>query len=86
MIFSYEPRLSEEKEIVKEWVSGLKEEMRALDVHNYVYSFVKNKGIEPSKMFSILYKTLINKERGPRFGMLVESIGVKKVKEDLLKG
>lgn len=83
LIFSYEPRLSEEKEIVKEWVSGLKEEMRALDVHNYVYSFAKNKGIEPSKMFSILYKTLINKERGPRFGMLVESIGVKRVKEDL---
>ncbi|MCW1296644.1 MAG: lysine--tRNA ligase [Candidatus Parvarchaeota archaeon] len=84
LLFSYEPRRIDEIELVKEWAMNLNENMKAIDVHNSVYNFAKSKNIEAPEMFKILYKCLINKEMGPRLGMLVDAIGVKKVREDIL--
>jgi lysyl-tRNA synthetase class 1 len=49
------------------------------------YEMTKAAGFKPKDIFGILYKALINKERGPRFGILVMILGKKEVVERLRK-
>ena len=79
--FSYSPKKAEG--IVKEFLCSLENSMDALEIHNKVYEFSKEKGISPKELFSGCYKTLIGKERGPRLGKLIYALGVEKVKEDV---
>ncbi|NPA22041.1 MAG: lysine--tRNA ligase [Candidatus Micrarchaeota archaeon] len=80
--FSYRPKKAEG--IVKEFIERLQEGMDALDIHNFVYEFAQEKGIQAKDLFKALYETLIGKPRGPRLGKLIYAIGVNKVKEDTL--
>ncbi len=79
--FSYKPEKAEG--IVREFLCSLKEGMEAIEIHNAVYEFAKEKGIAPKELFRLCYETLIGKERGPRLGKLIYALGVKKVKEDV---
>ncbi len=59
--------------------------MGPIDIHNLVYEVAKSKGVEPTEMFKILYKAIISKDTGPRFGKLAHAIGIKEVKGMLEK-
>ncbi len=76
-------KINEYTEEVKDFINRLNSNMNPLDIHNLVYAVSKEKNIEPSKLFSVLYKGLIGKDTGPRFGKLVYFIGVEKAKEIL---
>ncbi|MBI2080002.1 lysine--tRNA ligase [Candidatus Micrarchaeota archaeon] len=82
--FKYQPaKVTDEK--LRGFVEHLNEKMDALAIHNSVFEFAKTNGIEPKTMFGEVYKILIGKERGPRIGKLIYALGVKRIKEDLLK-
>jgi len=82
--FSVKPaKVGELKEIVNKFSAALSENMSELDVHNLVYEVAKNNGVKPDSLFSVLYRALIGKEKGPRMGKLVVSIGIAKTKEML---
>jgi lysyl-tRNA synthetase class 1 len=54
-------------------------------VQEIVYNEAKANNIEPQKLFAALYLSILNKERGPRFGSLVFAFGKEKVCERLKK-
>lgn len=84
--FEYSPtRIGEYAREIAMFARKLKKSMRDIDVHNLVYEVAQETGIRPPRLFKALYKALIKKGRGPRFGKLVAAIGVAKVKRDLLR-
>ena len=81
--FSYNP--SKAEGAVAEFLGRLKENQDALAIHNAVFEFARERGIEPKALFAEIYKTLLGKERGPRLGKLIVAIGVERVKKDCLR-
>jgi lysyl-tRNA synthetase class 1 len=81
--FSFQPTKQKEMKLLKEFASKLADEMKALEIHNLVFEFAKEKGVKPEELFTQLYRTLLNKEKGPRMGKLIEAIGVNKVKKTI---
>jgi len=81
--FSFQPTKQSDMRMLKEFASELREGMNALDIHNLVFEFARQKEIKPEEFFTQLYMALLNKEKGPRMGKLIEAIGVSKVKETL---
>jgi lysyl-tRNA synthetase class 1 len=49
----------------------------AIDIQSKIFSIAKNKGLEPKGFFKVLYKILINAERGPRLGNYIADMGIK---------
>jgi lysyl-tRNA synthetase class 1 len=80
--FKYQPT-KEPGENVKGFVSSLKDDMEALDIHNAVFEYAKANDMPPKELFAELYNALIGKDRGPRMGKMLHAIGISKVKEDL---
>ncbi len=76
-------RITEHKDVVGKFVSALNVGMDDLEVHNLIYSVAKEAGIKPDELFRVIYMALIGKEKGPRMGKLVVSIGVEEVKRML---
>jgi len=86
LVFEFKPKkILENKEAVIAFAKKLSEKMKAVDIHNLVYEVAKEKNLRSEKLFKTLYKLLIGKEIGPRFGKLVEAVGPGKVKEVILK-
>jgi lysyl-tRNA synthetase class 1 len=81
--FSFQPTKQSDMRLLKEFASKLRDGMSALDIHNLVFEFAREKEIKPEDLFTQLYKVLLNKEKGPRMGKLIEAIEVNKVKETL---
>ena len=79
--FKYQPK--DPSENVLTFVKTLEDGMDALAVHNAVFDWAKEKGVEPKALFAELYQTFLGKERGPRFGKLMVALGVGRVKKDL---
>ncbi|UCH37890.1 MAG: lysine--tRNA ligase, partial [Candidatus Bathyarchaeota archaeon] len=55
------------------------------EVHNLVYHIAQEQKVPVTSFFRTLYRTLIAKDHGPRFGKLVVAIGVARVKKHLLQ-
>ncbi|MGC9310491.1 MAG: hypothetical protein ACP5E4_02075, partial [Candidatus Aenigmatarchaeota archaeon] len=66
--------------LIAEKISGLEDEDEIL---NETYNLIKASGFPPKEVFGLLYKILIDKERGPRFGILVKLLGKERVIERL---
>ncbi|MGC9149763.1 MAG: lysine--tRNA ligase [Candidatus Micrarchaeia archaeon] len=82
--FSVKPTKVEElKDYVAEFESKLQENMKDVDVHNLVYRIAKENNISAEKLFKVLYRAIIGKEDGPRFGRLVLAIGIDETKRIL---
>jgi len=81
--FDYTSKKSTDKE-VNEFLNGLDEGLEADGIHQAVFEFAKGNNIPPKEIFKKLYLALIGKEKGPRIGKLIYSLGVKRIKEDLL--
>jgi lysyl-tRNA synthetase class 1 len=81
--FSFQPTRQEDMEMLKGFAGRLREGMGALEIHNLVFEFARDNSMQPEELFTQLYKALLNKEKGPRMGKLIEAIGVTKVRDTL---
>jgi len=64
--------------------SRLEEGMAALDIHNMAFAAATGLSIQPAKLFEECYLALLSKPKGPKLGKLIEALGVKRVKSDVL--
>ncbi len=71
------------KEVVSYFNGQLKPEMTDVQIHNLVYEVATAKNVKGGELFAALYKALIGKEKGPRLGKLIASIGVGETKKML---
>mgnify|MGYP001600788350 CR=1 FL=1 len=70
----------EEKEILHELADKLLEQdWTDVDLHEEMYLLCKRRHFQPKDFFTLTYKVLINKERGPRLAAFILEIGRKKV-------
>lgn len=77
--------IKKEKEIVYAVAEKIKQAKSENEVKQGIKEVSEKFQIKLPKLFVILYKVLLNKERGPRFAPLVIAIGQKKVAEILKK-
>ena len=69
--------------IVKKFIEKLDNKMHAEEIHNMVFEIAKENSVEPKEVFRQIYTWLIGKERGPRLGKLIYTVGVKKLKKHI---
>jgi lysyl-tRNA synthetase, class I len=50
-----------------------------------VFDIARDNGMEPKELFTLLYKILINSDRGPRIGNYVLDLGVERTNNILQK-
>lgn len=84
--YSFVVNLSKPEDMtgVLEFAGKLSGNMGEVDIHNLVFETAKELNIPPAALFKNLYSALLGKERGPKLGKLIFSIGPQKVKETLL--
>lgn len=64
-------------------VQGGLQGMTDKDVQNAIYEIARNEGIEPKSFFPVLYRVLIGKEKGPRLGGFLKTLGAERVSDIL---
>lgn len=77
--------ISEYREAIRTFALKLEENMKDVDIHNLVYEIARKYSIHPKDFFKTLYKALLGKPYGPRFGRLIIALGVRKAREALLE-
>jgi len=82
-VFSFQPTKQGDMALVKEFAGRLQDGMKAIEIHNLVFEFAKENGVKPEEFFTQLYRVLLNKEKGPRMGKLIEAIGVNRVRRTI---
>jgi lysyl-tRNA synthetase class 1 len=82
--FAYKPSKAGQGTAAHAFFSRLKPGMGALEIHNLVFSVAKEANAPPAKMFEECYQVLLGKPKGPKFGRLVEALGVEKVLSEVL--
>ncbi len=69
----------EEKEILQELADKLLEQdWMDVDLHEEMYLLCKKRGFQPKDFFTLTYKVLIGKEKGPRLAAFILEIGKEK--------
>ena len=51
----------------------------AQDIQTIIFNNAKNNNLQPKEIFKILYKILINAEKGPRLGNYIVDLGIDNV-------
>jgi lysyl-tRNA synthetase class 1 len=74
---------NEEKEAVKAIVDELKKASNEDEYQAAVFNVSKSTGVKARKLFPVLYRILIGKPQGPRFGPYVGLVGKESVIKDL---
>ena len=76
----------EEKKLLEELSTKLLEKnWTDVELHEEIYILCKNHNIQPKDFFTLAYRVLINKEKGPRLGSFILEIGREKVAKLLKK-
>ena len=76
----------EEKQLLHEVAKKLLERgWTDVELHEEMYILCKNHNMQPKDFFTLCYRVLINKERGPRLAAFILEIGKEKVAELLKK-
>lgn len=60
-------------------------DLSAETIHNSIYLIARRSNLEPKKLFTLLYLSLIGQEKGPRLGSFIKMIGQEKT-IDILRG
>ncbi|MEM3610448.1 MAG: hypothetical protein QW076_06150, partial [Candidatus Anstonellales archaeon] len=81
-VFEYKPNKNAHA-LVKQFFSSLPNDSDPLTIHNKVFEFSKEQNMNPAEMFKLLYKDIIGKDKGPKFGKLVYAIGIERIKKDI---
>ncbi|MBS7652092.1 MAG: lysine--tRNA ligase [Candidatus Bathyarchaeia archaeon] len=71
----------EEREAIEELIAILKASETEEEYQNSVFSVSRSKGIQPKRLFELLYQALLGSPHGPRFGPYVSALG----KENVIK-
>ncbi|MCJ7609859.1 lysine--tRNA ligase [Candidatus Bathyarchaeota archaeon] len=70
-------------QVINNFAGRLGDSISAQEVHDLVYTVAEEHGIKPTQLFEGLYQSLISKNHGPRFGRLVETLGVARARDML---
>lgn len=70
----------EEKAAIKEIIKLLSKKANGEKLQEQVYDIIKAHNLNSSKFFALLYRILLNKDKGPRLGPFIVAIGTDKVK------
>ncbi len=82
--FSIKPqKIKDLRDVVMGFSNSLNPKMGDVEIHNLVYAVAKERGVQADLLFKAVYEAIIGKDKGPRLGKLLASIGVDKVKEML---
>ncbi|MFA5049736.1 MAG: lysine--tRNA ligase [Candidatus Micrarchaeia archaeon] len=81
--FSYAGRKTEDEDI-KKILNDLEDNMGKDEIQNTIFEYSKRNDISPKEIFQKMYLALIGKERGPKLGNLIYTLGVAKIKKDFL--
>lgn len=73
----------EQKGLLKVLSKELSEEMSEDEIQNFIYNKGKALGLKPLETFQAVYRVLLDKDQGPKAGVLIKDFGVAKVKEKL---
>jgi lysyl-tRNA synthetase class 1 len=85
-VFRFQPnKIDTMKEEIVVFATRLRDARSDKDIHNLVYRVAQERNLSVASVFKTLYRTLIAKDHGPRFGKLVVAIGVDRVRETLLQ-
>ena len=68
-------------EAIKKFADSLKEGMTDQEVHTLVFETATSSDIPSKELFQDLYKVLIGKTMGPRFGKFAIIVGIPRLKE-----
>ncbi|MEM5798844.1 MAG: lysine--tRNA ligase [Candidatus Aenigmatarchaeota archaeon] len=68
--------------MLAEW---LEKERSAEEIQGKIFELAKSHGIQPPKLFELVYAILLGSTRGPRAGKLIKILGCKKVSEEIKK-
>jgi lysyl-tRNA synthetase class 1 len=58
----------DEKTAIKELIQEIKKEKDGEKLQNKIFEVAKSQRIKPTKFFGLIYKIILNRERGPRLG------------------
>jgi len=73
----------EEKRAIKELIETIKKVSNGEKLQTKIFEIAKSNSIKPSKFFKLIYRILLNSERGPRLGPYIIDRGKKEVIEKL---
>ncbi len=73
----------EEREALRELITLLKASEDEEEYQNAVFHASRSRGIEPKRLFQLLYQVLLGSPHGPRFGPYVSALGKEKLIEKL---
>lgn len=73
----------DERSALKDLVTLLEKEVDEKTVQNSIFNIAKSRGMDPKKMFEIVYRILIGEPRGPRLGPYIVAMGRENVSEAL---
>ncbi|MFH1447964.1 MAG: lysine--tRNA ligase [Candidatus Micrarchaeota archaeon] len=84
-LFEFNPQPpTENTDAVFSFINRLKEGMGPEDIHNEVFKVATEVNLKPGALFKSIYNTLISKDRGPRLGKFIYTIGIEKTKQAIL--
>ena len=72
-----------EKAAISDIISFLKEKPDADNIQNKIFESAKNRGLQPTDIFTALYRILIGSEKGPRLGPYIVDAGTDKISRKL---
>jgi lysyl-tRNA synthetase class 1 len=85
-VFRFKPsKVDTMKDEIVTFAARLSDARNDKDIHNLVYSVAKERNLSVASFFKTLYRSLIAKDHGPRFGKLVVAIGIERVRKTLLQ-
>ena len=68
-----------QKELIQEIIKTLKEELTDQELHQEFYKLIEKHNTNTKDFFQLMYKILINKEKGPKLASFILTIGKEKV-------
>jgi lysyl-tRNA synthetase, class I len=74
---------TKEKVVINGLIKILEKEIPEDELGSMMYSLVKNSRLGTKDSFKLIYRILVNKEKGPRLAPFIKAIGEKKVKKIL---
>lgn len=79
-----EIKMSEiEKKLIKELIETIEKEMDGEKLQYKIFEISKTSGMKPVEFFKLIYKIILNSERGPRLGPYIIGRGKEEIIEKL---
>ncbi|MBN1329565.1 MAG: lysine--tRNA ligase [Candidatus Heimdallarchaeota archaeon] len=67
---------NEEKAVIKHFIDVLGKSQSADEIQTAIFESARDNNIKPGNFFSLLYRILLNTDRGPKLGPYIQTIGI----------